>query len=280
MSFKAWRRVPEAGACDFCLMLATRGAVYKSDRTAGASKRYHRHCSCHAELETDFDAREDVRISPEDANREIVFRNNGRTYGYDMSSYRNLGVTDPPKVPKLEPVNVSLTPELDKLTRIDPETAEVAVTKTNPKYAEKFEYRNNCTRCVTSLEMRRRGYDVAAAPSMADSPHKVIRQTFSADSIKARERLVQKPKGGKHSAIGSGDPDGSRYYVWGQWKTGGGWHIWSAEMRDGAIHFFEPQTGKSLGVKGYTGRAKKVSYCRVDDLDLIDGVVDLVVPST
>lgn len=104
MSFKAWRRVPEAGACDFCLMLATRGAVYASDRTAGASKRYHRHCSCHAELETDFDARGDVRISPEDANREIVFRNNGRTYGYDMSSYRNLGVTDAPKVPKSAPV--------------------------------------------------------------------------------------------------------------------------------------------------------------------------------
>lgn len=104
MSFAAWRRVPEPGACPFCLMLATRGAVYKSDRTAGNGNKYHRHCHCRAELETDFDAREDVRIPPDDANQVIRFRNSSNDYAYDLSRYRNLGVTDPPKVPKSAPV--------------------------------------------------------------------------------------------------------------------------------------------------------------------------------
>ncbi|MBV7302926.1 EndoU domain-containing protein [Corynebacterium sp. TAE3-ERU2] len=40
-------RVPEPGACDFCLMLASRGAVYSAD-TAGMTEasRFHDHCRC------------------------------------------------------------------------------------------------------------------------------------------------------------------------------------------------------------------------------------------
>lgn len=43
--FTGWARVAEPGACDFCRMLATRGAVYGSAETA-AGKRYHRLCRC------------------------------------------------------------------------------------------------------------------------------------------------------------------------------------------------------------------------------------------
>jgi hypothetical protein len=56
---RGWARVPEPGACSFCVMLATRGAVYKSAETAGvaggrqasrlASEPYHDHCRCHIE---------------------------------------------------------------------------------------------------------------------------------------------------------------------------------------------------------------------------------------
>lgn len=42
-----WCRVPERGACWFCLMLASRGAVYRSRDTAlGSRGRYHAHCRC------------------------------------------------------------------------------------------------------------------------------------------------------------------------------------------------------------------------------------------
>jgi hypothetical protein len=44
---KGWARVPEPGACYFCAMLATRGAVYRSERSSDF--RTHDHCRCHAE---------------------------------------------------------------------------------------------------------------------------------------------------------------------------------------------------------------------------------------
>jgi hypothetical protein len=44
---KAWARIPEPGACSFCLMLATRGAVYRAEATADFKS--HDNCRCHVE---------------------------------------------------------------------------------------------------------------------------------------------------------------------------------------------------------------------------------------
>jgi hypothetical protein len=43
----AYARVPEPGACKFCLMLASRGFVY-SETTAGKTKKFHGKCRCNA----------------------------------------------------------------------------------------------------------------------------------------------------------------------------------------------------------------------------------------
>jgi len=43
----AYARIPEPGACKFCLMLASRGFVY-SKSTAGSTKKFHGHCRCNA----------------------------------------------------------------------------------------------------------------------------------------------------------------------------------------------------------------------------------------
>lgn len=43
----AYARLPEPGACDFCLMLASRGFVYSKD-TVGDSKKFHGKCRCNA----------------------------------------------------------------------------------------------------------------------------------------------------------------------------------------------------------------------------------------
>lgn len=55
---KAWARIPEPDACYFCAMLSTRGAIYKSEETAGREAnsqfigegdfKFHDHCRCHA----------------------------------------------------------------------------------------------------------------------------------------------------------------------------------------------------------------------------------------
>jgi hypothetical protein len=42
-----WARITDADPCKFCAMLATRGAVYKTSRTAGdETNRYHDGCAC------------------------------------------------------------------------------------------------------------------------------------------------------------------------------------------------------------------------------------------
>lgn len=41
-----YARIAEASACQFCLMLETRGAVYLSATTAGQARRFHPHCRC------------------------------------------------------------------------------------------------------------------------------------------------------------------------------------------------------------------------------------------
>ena len=41
----AYARVPEPGACKFCLMLSSRGFVYSKD-TVGDSKKFHGKCRC------------------------------------------------------------------------------------------------------------------------------------------------------------------------------------------------------------------------------------------
>lgn len=66
---RGWARVPEPGACAFCALLSTRGAVYKSDETAGRNAndkvreirgetrafkgegefKFHDNCRCHVE---------------------------------------------------------------------------------------------------------------------------------------------------------------------------------------------------------------------------------------
>lgn len=43
----AYARVPEPGACKFCLKLASRGFVY-SEKTAGQTKKFHGKCRCNA----------------------------------------------------------------------------------------------------------------------------------------------------------------------------------------------------------------------------------------
>lgn len=43
----AYARVPEPGACKFCLMLASRGFVYSKD-SVGQSRKFHGKCRCNA----------------------------------------------------------------------------------------------------------------------------------------------------------------------------------------------------------------------------------------
>ena len=41
-----WARVPRGETCEFCLMLASRGFAYTSEKTAGREMQYHSDCDC------------------------------------------------------------------------------------------------------------------------------------------------------------------------------------------------------------------------------------------
>lgn len=47
--FERFRRVAVGATCDFCLMLATRGAVYLTRESAGEARKYHFRCDCRIE---------------------------------------------------------------------------------------------------------------------------------------------------------------------------------------------------------------------------------------
>jgi len=54
--FSRYRRVAMGATCKFCLMLATRGAVYLTAASAGQGRKYHLSCDCVVELVVDQDA--------------------------------------------------------------------------------------------------------------------------------------------------------------------------------------------------------------------------------
>jgi hypothetical protein len=54
--FNRYRRVAVGNTCTFCLMLASRGAVYLTAASAGQGRRYHHMCDCYVELVVDQDA--------------------------------------------------------------------------------------------------------------------------------------------------------------------------------------------------------------------------------
>jgi hypothetical protein len=51
--FNRYRRVAVGATCKFCLMLATLGAVYLTEQSAGRGRKYHLSCDCVCELVLD-----------------------------------------------------------------------------------------------------------------------------------------------------------------------------------------------------------------------------------
>ncbi len=170
-------------------------------------------------------------------------------------------------------VEVDSAPSSYKEFRLKEETGEWAedIKATNPGFASgKWEYRNNCQRCVSACEMRRRGFDVVAKPKPRGS-----------DSLAAYyEEAWINPKTGKPPARywclhGSGKQqvidhmkswgDGSRAMVAVDWGRGQG-HIFLAENRAGTILFVDPQDG-NLDCSKYFQRAQKNTFTNVVRID-------------
>jgi len=127
MTWKAWRRKPEAGACAFCLALASRGAVYRTRVSAGGADKFHTHCRCKPQVEESFDRRKDTAIDPADANRLIKLRvTHWNRPGAPVYRYQyrldggQVRIPDPPRMALPDP------PPLSSLSGTGVAAAEVA----------------------------------------------------------------------------------------------------------------------------------------------------------
>jgi len=131
------------------------------------------------------------------------------------------------------------------------------------------EYDRNCQRCVPTYELRRRGFDVIAAPK----PGINNQVEFGYECFEgARERVVGHLNG---SNFGEGAlrnqlgrlPEGSRCGIIIAWKSGGG-HTIVSEKINGVTRFFDPQTSQET--PNFFNRVKMghISFYRMDDLNL------------
>lgn len=157
------------------------------------------------------------------------------------------------------------------------EKLELAVKGTNPNYSTgKYEWTNNCQRCVSAFEARMRGENVVAKP------------TFQGD----RFGVLSSPDGYVHSVYESpqildkgGDTgldcqnkiveqmnewgDGARAIVRVRWadELGGGGHVFNAVQMNGETHFVDPQTGSMDCSKYFNGiKPSETKLIRNDNL--------------
>lgn len=175
-----------------------------------------------------------------------------------------------------------------RFSRTEPETPEVAATKTNPYRSLTRDYATNCHYCAPAVELRARGYNVRARPTVANLGR--------VDTDIAND--WREPGGGKRdftrlnelggttraalNALAAAMPEGARGFMAGAWKKGGGGHIFNWEKRDGRIVMHEGQieSVKSIDAGLYPTQMQfgSVTWMRVDDMEPHEGAAFAVQP--
>lgn len=152
---------------------------------------------------------------------------------------------------------------------------------TNPKYSTREKaYRENCQRCVSAYEARRRGYDVQAMPRIYDGsdtlPYMLdstggwpaVYENYSLIDCGASRCATAKANVIKQM-VGFGDE--SRAIVRVVWKRGRSGHVFIAENHSGVISFIDPQCN-GADVEWYFDDVKpgSVYLLRTDDKEFTD----------
>lgn len=248
-----WARVPSGvETCSFCLMLASRGFVYASEKTAAG--RYHGHDGCDCRIVPgwdgmtvegyDPDAIYDEWMSQVDEMAADRAKRNGTSAGDERSKImrgyaqassrakrRRRGLTEFPK------------------TRGE-HSRHSDLRATNPNFSSgERRWQENCQRCVPTYEMRRRGYDVVAKPSLAAGGQ--------VDEVRKKWKdIFQDAKWVKCNGTGKAKierlmkqwGDGARAEVYVKWKPRwkgdmhSGAHVFIAENVNGRVEYRCPQS--------------------------------------
>lgn len=156
-------------------------------------------------------------------------------------------------------------------------------TATNPQYdkiASKA-YRMNCSNCTVAYEMRRRGFDVEAAPLSEGRNVDAWIDMFNGLTLKkARVEGTSKAEDIRKEASTWGD--GARGVIAVQQGglrlpgTAGGGHVFSIEVDNGNVRFIDAQDGSEYSDRIFS-LYKRAYFGRVDNLDLTTNVRDTFV---
>jgi hypothetical protein len=148
---KRWARVPSGlETCSYCLMLCSRGFVYKSEKAAHSG--FHDNCDCMviaSDTDNPFERSVLEGYDPEHLYEQWQAVENGDLDIKDVVWRPDQGLPEHSKILGIKGLPIEM---------------EEAAKGTNPKYALNTGYKYNCQRCVPIYELRRRGYNVSAAP--------------------------------------------------------------------------------------------------------------------
>ena len=321
--------------CPFCAMLASRGPVYKEDTAVRRrdGRRYHDHCDCvavlvvegqdwegRAEYEKlsrlyadsvgvdergrvdlrgfykawgDLDRAEKGKYVPSSQRVDVWKPTTGRyAIGEQTRRWQNLGA-----VPRLEAAEgieaySRSNPNFDKIPGVVPDGM-----------GEK-PWNVNCVRCVSTAELRRRGYDVTAGPGTFVAPnggfnaHEALdigwrnRETGEPPKFLAMRGNSKKSDRDLVKYLNKSMPDGARGFVTNLWDSVSG-HILVWEKKGNRVVFHDPQNGKtnivpSKYLDGYIEEIDgklwerrgimpgSLTAVRIDDCDPVDGVLDVI----
>ena len=156
---------------------------------------------------------------------------------------------------------------------------------TNPNYSRTDNdspWNNNCQRCVSAYEARRRGYDVHARPIPPGEDYlPIMRHPQGWPNVYKNAELIDcSANSGTAAAINVEEQmrnwgDNCRAIVRVRWKpeAGGSGHVFIAERTNGVTRFVDPQNGNA-DASSYFELAKGSDlYCmRIDNLEFTDRI--------
>lgn len=257
-----YARVPSgAETCTFCLMLASRGFVYKTAEAAS-----HAHAGCDCRVVPGFPGMEVEGYDPDELYNRWQLALAGKEHPFRTGS----GSGNEP----FPPIRGEHSIEND-------------LAATNPNYSRGgIEWRANCQRCVGAYEMRRRGFDVTAKPR----PTVNGRPDYANDKLPNRldaagwphmfeDAELEPIAGTTGNAIKNRISqrmreygDGSRAIIRVHWKgRDAGGHVFMAEQVGDTTRFVDPQTGATDCSSCFGDVRKGETYIlRVDDKETTD----------
>lgn len=171
-----------------------------------------------------------------------------------------------------EPKTFSSIEDVLGKKKTQPYSIEDAAKNANADYG-KNGYDINCQRCIQTYELRRRGYDVIAKSKdglldpiiygndcFQDKNGNYVPFTYHLSKRKVKKEL-------------NDAPNGARFGIYLQWKSGNGSHVFIAEKTDDGVRYIDPQNGNT-DVSDYLKRGKYFHFglFRFDDKDIVDDV--------